>query len=340
MGSWLAPHGLIGFATRESLACSPLPQPGEADSNGDLLLKYERSSTGRAWSRTTGDSAARTIALLRTAGVGAHVVELHSLGSSSDVQAAMDDSDLVRFAVWEEDTSCTLQRLYLGSALGGGVDGQSFLDVRCVAGVMRGGAAEKEAAFISLALDIHLPSSSTSPPTLQGSYLVPLTSAKGIDAAREPVAELLRLQGDASPNGDLGGGISCIYPDWVGNGGTQCCPLRLIYDQQLSNCWIQLGRDILGCFGDALRNLGMIVAGCATGCGILAALPPPMSLKAFILCLLICSGVFAAGNTVLFVMCLADKALALAQCRANARIDYLRSLQDSGCWPPPDGFEP
>lgn len=361
-GTWILPT-LALLPSSQAEAAPLIAQRGGDDPALEWARRFERNATGVAWALASGQSSTRSLAIVQTAGVGAHIVDFYDLPRAKTAEEAIRASDLVGQAVWDEAVSAPIFRAAVGQTAGMDPATIPFVDLRIAAGTLQGGKGTTPAAFTSLMMDIYLPSERGGIPEYRGSWIAPLESAKSLEQAREPVdsmAATLAANGAASAldlgsttgGGNAGGGggpgggsgLTCMNPNWVGNNGYQCCPAYLNYQLALDNCLYAMGRAMLACLQGFVSNIGngigAAIANCLKLCVPIAGFFGPAAAKAFGICFLACLGLYQLGNQCLFFACLADSVLAWRQCRIDAERDYINRLVDHGCWPPPAGYEP
>jgi hypothetical protein len=300
----------------------------------------------------TGQSAAASLAVIpNSRGNGLHLAEIYSLVHAESLDEAIDGSHLTRLVAWDEEASVDLFRLNADSGSEATVGSVGFIDVRLAAGTLHtdGGAASR--VFLALMLDAHLPLEEQGQPQFRGSQLVPIDTHKSVESARELVdmgsglaeqfsftplesGEFLAQARDGSGGS---GGLACMNSNWIGTNGVQCCANQAIYNQALAACWARLMSGLLACFSDVIIRTGAIVVGCIT---VAAACIPFGGPKAYFICLVACMGLASFGSMAVFYACVGQRIFDLWACRADAAAQYARDLRDSGCWPPPEGYEP
>jgi len=279
------------------------------------------------------------------------LVEIYSLVHAESLDEAIDGSHLTRLVAWDEEASVDLFRLNADSGSEATVGSVGFIDVRLAAGTLHtdGGAASR--VFLALMLDAHLPLEEQGQPQFRGTQLVPIDTHRSVESARELVDMGIGLaeqfsftpleSGEfvAEARGGSGGsgGLACMNSNWVGTNGVQCCVNHAIYGEAKAACWSRLLSGLFACFRDHLVGSGAIITACAAMAAPCLAAGGP---KAYGVCFLACVGVGAVGLLLWSILCLAEKAADTWTCLNEASAQYMRDLRDSGCWPPPEGFEP
>jgi hypothetical protein len=315
----------------------------------EAAAKLDRSAVGRAWASVTGQSIASSLAVIpNTRGTGLHLAEIYSFVHSGDRDEVINSSQLMRLVAWDEEASIELFRLNADSGSEVEVGGRGYIDVRLAAGTLHTDGAATGRVFLALMLDAYLPLQEPGQPQFRATQLVPIETHKSVESARAVIdmgselAENFDFRPTAS--GEIAaerrggsGGLFCINNSWVGKNGVQCCANHAIYEAAKAACWARLVSGLLACLGDVLIRSGAIVVGCVA---IAAACAPFGGPKAFFICLGLCMGFGALGNMGVFYLCVGQRIADLFTCRADARAQYIRDLRDSGCWPPPEGYEP
>jgi hypothetical protein len=351
-GTRMLPAGVIMIAARRADAIPLVYTTTGSTAEAETAAKLDRSAVGRAWSSVTGQSTASSLAVIpNTRGTGLHVAEIYSFIHSGDRDEVINSSQLMRLVAWDEEASIELFRLNADSSSEVEVGRTGYIDVRLAAGTLHTGGAATSRVFLALMLDAYLPLQQEDPPQFRATQLVPIETHKSIESARAVIdmGSELAEQFDFRPteSGEIvaarrsgsggSGGLFCINNSWVGTNGVQCCANHAVYAASKAACWARMASGLLACLGDLFIRAGTIVVACVATAAVCAPFGGP---KAFFICLGLCMGFGALGNMGVFYSCVGQRIFDLLACRADARAQYIRDLRDSGCWPPPEGYEP
>ncbi len=147
-----------------------------------------------------------------------------------------------------------------------------------------------------------------------------VASRHGTIAEAEDKVDEMREAQDFDPDSPT---PMCVDPSWIGNNGVECCAFYAMLQWSLKSCMYHHLAAITAC----LIGLGGGIAGCFATC-VKTLVPSTFTVKG---CLIGCSMLGLAA----FVVCLIGAAALRAACIADAHAQYIRDLQENGCYPPP-----
>lgn len=117
--------------------------------------------------------------------------------------------------------------------------------------------------------------------------------------------------------------LECYNPDWIGNGGVQCCGYLLALGEGMRSCSSRYWVLVSACLPASLAIGGGVFKWCASHC----AVAPPLIAACLKSCLVM-GGISSVGS---LVACLAGAQMAYEECCAEKKSQYWRDLAGSGC---------